>query len=112
MTRITVPSQRVPTLTEVVDLAVNVPPTAEEVPSRPAPLEVLPTEEQLTQRVLADLQRQIDLVLDYRMREVLSPILSRLAESLVRDVRKDLASSLREMVARAVAQELSRPRDR
>jgi hypothetical protein len=112
MARITVPSQRVPTLTEVVNLAASPPAATDELPSRPVPLVALPTEAQLTQRVLVDLERQVDLVLDYRLREVLSPILSRLAESLVRDVRKELALSLHELVARAVAQELSRHRDR
>jgi hypothetical protein len=114
----TLPSQRVPTLTEVVELARGASDAESELGTRPQELDddmrATPpkapsiTEEQLTQRVLADLQRQVDLVLDYRLREVLAPTLSRLAESLVRDVRKELASTLRDVVARAVSQELSR----
>ena len=69
-------------------------------------------EAELIERVLADLQRQVDLMLEYRLREVLAPALARATESLVRDARAELASTLREMVARAVAQELLRHRGR
>lgn len=78
----------------------------------PAPLAVLPTEDQLTQRVLADIQRQVELMLDYRLREALAPLLARATDGLVRDARQELASTLRDVVARAVAQELSRHRTR
>ena len=117
-----VPPDRVPTLTEVVawpDAAAA--PEAAAVAPAPPPLPpaapaVLPqsalTEAQLNERVLADVQRQIDLMLDYRLREVLTPLLSRMADNLVRDVRTELASTLREVVARAVAQELARHRVR
>ena len=70
------------------------------------------SEEQLMQRVLVDLQHQVDLMLEVRMREVLTPLLQRAADSLVRDARGELASTLREIVARAVAQELARHRGR
>jgi hypothetical protein len=73
---------------------------------------VAPSEDQLIERVLADLQRQVELMLEYRMREVLAPALARATESLVRDARIELASTLRDMVARAVAQEMSRHRGR
>ena len=69
-------------------------------------------EEQLIERVWADLQRQVDLMLEYRLRETLAPILSRATESVVRDTRQQLASTLRDVVARAVAQELARHRGR
>ena len=69
-------------------------------------------DEQMIQRVLADVQRQVDLMLEYRLRELLSPILTRAADSVIRDARNELASTLRDVVARAVAQELSRHRDR
>ncbi len=69
-------------------------------------------DEQMIQRVLADVQRQVDLMLEYRLREVLTPILARAADSVIRDARTELASTLRDVVARAVAQELSRHRSR
>jgi hypothetical protein len=67
-------------------------------------------EEQVTQRVLADLQRQVDLMLEYRLREVLAPALARVSDLLVRETRQELASTLRDIVGRAVAQELARRR--
>lgn len=119
---------RVPTLTEVVSwpdsgatplpdpgpaLGAAAPPPG--YPDPDAPLTVpgaMLTEEQLAQRVLVDLQRQIDLMLDYRLREVLTPLLTRAADSIVREARTELASTLREAVSRAVAQELARHRGR
>jgi hypothetical protein len=135
------PASGVPTLTEVVawpapaavapaplepapeafPLEANVlppatPPVATVMPLEPAAAPVapatLPTEEQLTQRVLNDLQHQIELMLDYRMREILTPILTRATDSVIRDARAELASTLRDLVARAVAQELARHRDK
>ena len=78
----------------------------------PAAPATLPSEEQLAQRVLNDLQHQIELMLDYRMREILTPILTRATDSVIRDARAELASTLRDLVARAVAQELARHRDK
>lgn len=115
--------QAVPTLTEVVDWPdqtrppepVTGPGSLDEstvLPAGVAPPPPMPTEEQMSQRVLADLQHQIDLMLEYRLRELLTPLLQRAADSVVRDARGELASTLREIVARAVAQELARHRDR
>jgi hypothetical protein len=72
----------------------------------------LPTDSQLTQQVLADVSRQIELMLEYRMREALAPILARATDTMIRDARNQLVNTLHEMVARAVAQEMSRHRDR
>jgi len=69
-------------------------------------------EAQLIDRVLSDLQRQVELMLEYRLREVLTPALVRATDALIRDARVELASTLRDVVARAVAQELSRHRGR
>jgi len=115
-----VPPDRVPTLTEVVSWpeptgsaqAANAPAPVEpeasapRAASTPAPL----NEEQLTQRVLIDLQRQMDLMLDYRLREILTPLLARAADGIVREARSELASTLRDVVERAVALELARHR--
>ena len=69
-------------------------------------------EEEMIQRVLADVQRQVDLMLEYRLREVFTTILTRATDSVIRDARSELASTLRDVVARAVAQEMSRHRSR
>ena len=114
-----VPPQHVPTLTEVVEWPQPVPPPAAAAsplglpspsPSSGQLAETVPGESQLVQRVLADLQRQTDLMLDYRLREVLTPLLARATDNLIREARAELAVTLRDMVARAVALEMARHR--
>ncbi len=108
------PPNRVPTLTEVVPWPE--PTASEQMPEAPpetdmaepsAPVPEL-TEEMLTRRILAELQRQVDLMLEYRLREILTPLLARATDNVVREARGELAASLRDLVARAVAQELAR----
>jgi hypothetical protein len=70
------------------------------------------SEEQVAQRVLVDLQHHIDLMLDVRLKESMAPILARATDALVRDVRNQLTSTLRDVVTRAVAQELARQKPR
>jgi len=120
------PPQGVPTLTEVIDwrdasAQPGAPSPADEAAvagASPiaaainAPLSRLPTEAELTEQVLAQVQRQLDLMIEYRMREALTPLLARATDSLVREARNELASTLRDVVARAVAQELTRHRSR
>jgi hypothetical protein len=67
-------------------------------------------EDQIVQRVLLDLQRQIDLMLEYRVREALIPALTRATDALVLEARNELASTLRGIVSKSVAQELARHR--
>ena len=67
-------------------------------------------ERQLKESILVDLQRQIDAVIEYRMREVLTPILTRATDSIVRDARAELSRSLRTWIDQSVAQELRRQR--
>jgi hypothetical protein len=116
------PPARVPTLTEVVELREAAPAAqvTEETAAPAAPPAFVERrahtaalqEDQIVQRVLADLQRQIDLMLETRMRETLTPLLTRTTDALLRDTRHELASTLRDVVARAVAQELARHRGR
>lgn len=68
------------------------------------------SEDQIVQRVLLDLQRQIDLMLEYRVREALIPALTRATDALVLEARNELASTLRDVVSRSVAHELARIR--
>lgn len=119
------PPDRVPTLTEVVawpqeraigDTQLPLP----DVEAQPVEADVLRTpmpplrqaEEQMIQGVLVEVQRQVELMLDYRLREALTPLLNRATDSIVREARTELASTLRDVVARAVAQELARHRTR
>ncbi|RQP22145.1 hypothetical protein [Piscinibacter terrae] len=113
-----IPPGQVPKLTEVVDVpkldAVVAP--ADTVASRLAAARAAhapeSSEDQIVARVLAEVQRQIDLVLETRVREALAPALTRLSDALVREARAELASTLRDVVTRAVAQEMSRHRTR
>ena len=110
------PPTRVPTLTEVVALpeAPAAPLAAAPLPAPQMPMAPVrsPDEEELVQRVLADVQRQVELMLEVKLREALTPVLTRATDALMREARNELASTLRDVVARAVAQEISRHRGR
>ncbi len=69
-------------------------------------------DDQLVRAVLQDLQRHVDLMLEYRLRASLTPVLTQMADNLVRELRQELASTLRDVVKRAVSQELVRRRKR
>jgi hypothetical protein len=118
------PSKQVPTLTEVVVLSEGRR-AASKAPEADAGEEFEATvtfdgddfvpalrlaEEEMIQRILGELQRQVDLMLEYRLREALAPALARATDALIRDTRNELAATLKDVVARAVAQELSRHR--
>jgi hypothetical protein len=110
----------VPTLTEVVR---DVPsPAAAAVPAE-APLrpdsDVAPTpllaaalvqEARIAEQVLVRLQPQIDVLFEHRMRDALAPAINRLTTALADEARKHLAMTVREIVARAVAEEVARHR--
>lgn len=130
------PPGSIPTLTEVVSWPAVVPPVT--APAAVAPVEAAPVpmpmpepaptpippgpvpapvvqainEVQLQQRVLADIQKQVDLMLDVRLREALAPALARATDALVRDARKELASTLRDIVAKAVEREIASRNER
>ena len=80
--------------------------------SKPATAGSAPADVQLTQRVLADLQKQVELMLEVRLREALAPILARASDALVRDARKELTAAMRDIVSRSIARELGRREDR
>jgi hypothetical protein len=77
-----------------------------------APGQYVIDEAQLAQRVLADVQKQIDSMLEFRLRESLAPILANAAETLVRELRQELSRTMTDVVARSVAQEVARQRPR
>lgn len=124
-----VPPERLPTLTEVIEGAardaaaatapgVGLP--ADEADAgtgrvvAPGPPEAGPplNEARIVSQVMLDLQRRIDLMLEYRLREALAPALARAADQLIQEARAELAETLRDVVARAVAQEVARHRPR
>ena len=81
-------------------------------PAAARPAAASPADVQLTQRVLADLQRQVELMLEVRLREALAPILARASDALVRDARKELTAAMRDIVSRSIARELGKREDR
>ena len=69
-------------------------------------------EAQLAQRVLSAVQKQIDGMIEFRLREALAPILARHSEALVRDLHEELNRTMRDVVARSVSQEMAKLRHR
>jgi hypothetical protein len=112
------PARQVPTLTEVVEPLLPAPAAAVSapVPLAPAPaaLPAAPApaidEQALVERVLVELQRQIDPVIEQKLRETLAPTLALVAEMLVHDSRDQLTGVLRDMAQRALAEALARQR--
>lgn len=70
------------------------------------------SETQVAQRVLSVVQKQIDGMIDFRLKEAIAPILARHSEAIVRDLREELSRTMADVVARAVAQEMARLRQR
>ena len=128
-----VPTRLVPTLTEVVEVAsdnsadastlqmtpansLETPPGENAIAApAPAPAEPVrpassPQSDELTGRVLADVQQRVEQVLEDRLLEVLTPALLKLGEAWAAEARNELAATLREIVADAVAQEVARRR--
>ena len=64
----------------------------------------------LTQRLLLDLQRHVDTLLEQQIRASMQPLLNRLADTLALQAREELASAVRDMVALAVSREMIRLR--
>jgi hypothetical protein len=120
----TVDADRLPTLTEVLELgrgsAADVPAPAvfgpasaggtEQTDPITSPVAGPPTDGDPVALVLALLEPRIGTLLENRLREALAPALARAADGLIRDVRAELAPTLRSLVEEAVAQALRQPR--
>lgn len=116
-----VPLDALPVLGEVVSappeqqlLALSQQAQPQPSPTNPVPQDVPPavSEAQLAHRVLSDVQRQIDSMLEFRLKEAMAPLLARHTEAIARDLRDELNRTLRDVVARSVAQELAKLRQR
>ena len=98
-----------PVLTDAFELTLNepvaAPPLGGEMPhTLQAALFVEP--------LLEGIVHHLDPVLERRVRDAIEPELARLAERVVQAARDEVAIGLRELVERAVAQELARLRSR
>ncbi len=106
-------ADRVPTLTEVVELGQEPGADDADVGSSHAPqpqaapaVEPLPDIEELSAAVLADLRPRIESLFEARLREALAPALARAADGLIRDTREQLAATLQALVREAAAKVL------
>lgn len=110
-------ADRLPTLTEVVQLAQDpwaaAPPAPLQeicssgpaepgVPEAPSPAPVL-DEDAIFRRVLFALDQRLDAAFEARLREALAPALARAADGLIRELRPELTQALHEMVHVAVS---------
>jgi len=129
------PPVSVPTLTEVVEWAPAAPPPPldavptlhDEVPvlcdaawlvERTTPTPTQPQaftpvdEAQLTQRILEQIEQQLDTLFSERLSPLMLAVLDRAAEELAAHARNELASTLPGIVSQAVSQQLSQRQDR
>lgn len=115
----------IPVLTEVIAdaPAATVPPTAGKAPltppksAVPAIADIAPAgdeekwerlERDIKERVLLQIQERIDFVLEQRVRDSLADVLQTAVEGLATEIRNGLQHTIQDVVARAVAQEISR----
>jgi hypothetical protein len=119
-----VAADRLPTLTEVVELQSEDdegPPTlafdpderellylARSTPAPPPPETTLAPATELTAEVLFELNQRIDSLFEARLREALAPALARAAEGLIREARQELSAVLEAMVRDAVTRAIER----
>jgi hypothetical protein len=68
-------------------------------------------EAEMVRRIVSDVQQQLDAMIENRLREALAPMVSRLTDALIREAADQVGAMLHEMVARAVASEVSRHRE-
>ena len=118
------PPGSLPTLTEVVPWPNVAPapapapaPALETAPTAMAPLQTRAAlapeappigEAELVRRVMLDMQRQIEQLLEVRLREALAPAVVRATDTLAREARKELTGALRDIATQAVRRELER----
>jgi hypothetical protein len=105
------PPDRVPTLTEVLELRSPAPPGSSATESA-APAPAAAREDDIAALVLEDVLEHADRLLEARLREALAPALARAADVLIREARDELSRAMRQLVMDALARELARRRDR
>lgn len=101
---------RVPTLTEVLDLAHGVVLVNVLIDAQPLQLVDPPTaaSDVLSSEVLFELEQRIDSLFESRLRKALAPALARAADGVIREARQELSGLLRDLVEDAVTQALER----
>jgi hypothetical protein len=81
----------------------------EEIAALAPPAQSQPmSENAVVERILAGLQQQVGTLFEQRVREVVTPALAKVGETLLTDLHLQLSISLRDLVVRAVADEVAR----
>lgn len=62
----------------------------------------------LNERVLRQILRRIDFVMEHRVKETLAEVLQSATEDLIKEIRGGLQVTLEDVIKRAVAQEMAR----
>jgi hypothetical protein len=95
-------------LPELPEVDLSFPPPAP-TPVVPSAAEALAGQlDKMAIRVRANVQMQVDQLLEARLREAMAPLLAQQADMLVFRLKMELAGMLDDMVARAVSQEIHR----
>jgi hypothetical protein len=108
------PASHVAPAAPAVQVIRPVAPVLAAAPAQPGAVPVVPdiSEAQLTQRVLSVVQKQVDSMIEFRLKEAMGPILARHTDALVRELREELARTMGDVVARSVTQEMAKLRQR
>ena len=101
---------RVPTLTEVLDLNGDLMLATVRLDALPPQQLTLPVAaaDELSAEVLFELEQRINSLFESRLREALAPALARVADGLIREARQELSAALRDLVEDAVTRALER----
>lgn len=105
----------IPVLTQVIDLL----PPSSPAQSHPSGLAAAANpeaareeweniERTVNERVLLQLQGRIDFVLEHRIKESLADAIQKATDDLADEIRRGLENTLKDVIARAVAQEITR----
>ncbi len=109
------PPAHVPVLTDVIEMAASSAASGHEATvAAPETAQPRPAvdEAQLVADVMTELQHRVDAMLEHRLRESLAPLLAKAADDMVDVAKAELATTLREVLSRAVTQEVARHRNR
>ena len=99
------PDEAIPMLTEIVQVPRY---AAEELPGSLEAVDWAELAERVRENVTERLTRRSQALLDAQLRESLQTVVDRAAESLAAELRASLSQMVRDIVARAVTEEITR----
>jgi hypothetical protein len=104
-TLVTLPDDNIPMLTEVVQVPRY---SKAELPKAIDDIQFAALSERVERNVMERILRHSEQILDAQLRDDLSSVIQRATETLAADLKTTLSQSIRDMVARAVEDELTR----